>query len=212
MTSLTPGMMRLVGKKHHLVTVRRNIRLTITYYHPTSSFSPSMMRLGNTKRHLPTVKRNIRLTITYCRPMSSISPSMMRLIDKKCHLAIARGNIWPAITYCLSMFSLSYFMMRLLESNNINVECRQLLLFPTSYLWRVDGSASVFSSQPHPSLSLFTFTFHFFFCYHPSPPVDHLYFPSSQFTSVDIYCCGLHYLCLSWSICILRRNLFVLEL
>ena len=66
MTSLTPGMMRLVGKKHHLVTVRRNIRLTITYYHPTSSFSPSMMRLGNTKRHLPTVKRNIRLTITYC--------------------------------------------------------------------------------------------------------------------------------------------------
>ena len=145
------------------MTVRRNIRLSITYYHPTYSFSPGMMRLGNVKRHLPTVKRNIRLTITYCRPMSSISPSMMRLIDKKCHLAIARGNIWPAITYCLSMFSLSYFLMRLLESHNINVECRQLLLFPTSYLWRVDGSASVFSSQPHPSLSLFTFTFHFFF-------------------------------------------------
>ena len=38
-----------------------------------------------------------------------------------------------------------------------------VLLFPTSYLWRVDGRASVFSSQPHPSLSLFTFTFHFFF-------------------------------------------------
>ena len=162
MTSIRPSMMRLAGKKHHLVTVRRNIRLTITYYHPTYSFSPGVMRLGNAKRHLPTVKRNIRLTITYCRPMPSISPSMMRLIDKKCHLAIARGNIWPAITYCLSMFSLSYFMMRLLESNNINVECRQLLLFPTSYLWRVDGSASVFSSQPHPSLSLFTFTFHFF--------------------------------------------------
>ena len=155
--------MRLVGKKHHLVAVRRNIRLSITYYHPTYSFSPGVMRLGNAKRHLPTVKRNIRLTITYCRPMSSISPSMMRLIDKKCHLAIARGNIWPAITYCLSMFSPSYFLMRLLESNNINVECRQLLLFPTSYLWRVDGSASVFSSQPHPSLSLFIFTFHFFF-------------------------------------------------
>ena len=65
MTSLTPGMMRLVGKKHHLVTVRRNIRLTITYYHPTYSFSPGVMRLGNTKCHLPTVKRNIRLTITY---------------------------------------------------------------------------------------------------------------------------------------------------
>ena len=48
-----------------------------------------------------------------------------------------------------------------------------VLLFPTSYLWRVDGRASVFSSQPHPSLSLFTFTFHFFFCYHSSPPVDH---------------------------------------
>ena len=163
MTSIRPSMMRLAGKKHHLVTVRRNIRLTITYYHPTYSFSPGVMRLGNAKRHLPTVKRNIRLTITYCRPMPSISPSMMRLIDNKSHLAIARGNIWPAITYCLSMFSLSYFLMRLLESNNINVECRQLLLFPTSYLWRVDGSASVFSSQPHPSLSLFTFTFHFFF-------------------------------------------------
>ena len=157
MTSIRPSMMRLAGKKHHLVTVRRNISLTITYYHPTYSFSPGVMRLGNAKRHLPTVKRNIRLTITYCRPMSSLSPSMMRLIDNKSHLAIARGNIWPAITYCRSMFSLSSVMMRLLESNNINVECRQLLLFPTSYLWRVDGSASVFSSQPHPSLSVFTF-------------------------------------------------------
>ena len=37
-----------------------------------------------------------------------------------------------------------------------------VLLFPTSYLWRVDGRVSVFSSQPHPSLSQFTFTFHFF--------------------------------------------------
>ena len=127
-----------------------------------TSIRPSMMRLAGKKHHLVTVRRNIRLTITYCRPMSSISPSMMRLIDNKSHLAIARGNIWPAITYCRSMFSLSSVMMRLVESNNINVECRQLLLFPTSYLWRVDGSASVFSSQPLPSLSLFTFTFHFF--------------------------------------------------
>ena len=52
MTSLTPGMMRLVGKKHHLVTVRRNIRLTITYCFLCTPSPPIMMRIADTKRHL----------------------------------------------------------------------------------------------------------------------------------------------------------------
>ena len=32
MTSIRPSMMRLAGKKHHLVAVRRNIRLTYSSY------------------------------------------------------------------------------------------------------------------------------------------------------------------------------------
>ena len=101
------------------------------------------------------------------------------------------------------------------------------LLFPTSYLWRVDGRASVFSSQPHPSLSLFTFTFHFFFV------IIHLYLLitnhlkrggdciesswntcfkicqcegvlSNATEKIPVENCGSHYLCLSWSICNLK--------
>ena len=86
------------------------------------------------------------------------------------------------------------------------------LLFPTSYLWRVDGSASVLSSQPHPSLSLFTFTFHFFFVI-TNHHLSITYISHQVNLIVWIFiCCGSHYLCLSWSIYILKRNLFVLEL
>ena len=59
MTSIRPSMMRLAGKKHHLVTVRRNIRLTITYCRPMSSISPSMMRLIDKKCHLAIARGNI---------------------------------------------------------------------------------------------------------------------------------------------------------
>ena len=100
------------------------------------------------------------------------------------------------------------------------------LLFPTSYLWRVDGRASVFSSQPHPSLSLFTFTFHFFLlsfistCWSQTTWRGGDCIESSWNTcfkicqcegvlsnateKIPVENCGSHYLCLSWSICNLK--------
>ena len=88
--------------------------------------------------------------------MNTIRPSMMRLAGKKHHLVAVRRNI--RLTYSSLPLTFEEWM-EVLQS---------CLHSPTPHF--------------HCSLSLFTF-----FCYHPSPPVDHLYFPSSQFNSVDIY-------------------------
>ena len=66
MNTIRPSMMRLAGKKHHLVAVRRNIRLTITYCFLCTPSPPSMMRIVDTKHHLSSAKRNIGPAFAYC--------------------------------------------------------------------------------------------------------------------------------------------------
>ena len=186
--------------KRHLSTAKQNIRPAITYCSLCTPSPSSTMRIVDTVRHLSSAKRNIGPAFTYCRSMSTLSSGMMRIDDTKRHLSAAKRNIIPPITYRRPMTSIRPSMMRLAGKKHHLVAVRRNIRLTYSSLpltfgeWMEGLQSSLHSPTPHFHCSLSLFTF---FCYHPSPPVDHLYFPSSQFTSVDIYCCGLHYLCLS---------------